>query len=677
MGNYENVYKIYQKIGYATRNILIIAFLTIVATSLVACSDPTNTPASESPTVELSLNQPESSKETTLVNRRQHIELFLNRLKSSRGTTLFNQRRDNNIYLIDNWGSLGHKWTLEVPTVLTRFLENGNPMAMGAENQLHHGVQEIDSEENTVLEYQHSQYHDFLKLPNGNVLLISGDGRLTEESTAAGANSDYARSTNYRLTHIIEVETTGPHSGQVVWEWAGWDHLTPTVGLILNRPGSFEGYTLFNRRRDNRIYLIDNWGRVVHKWVLEVPTVFAKLLKNGNLMAMGAGNQPHHGVREIDPEGNIVWEYKHSQHHDFLKLPNGNVLLVSSDYRLREDAIAAGANPDYILGPNYRLTRIVEVEPTGPRSGQVVWEWSGWDHLIQDYDPAKPNYGVVSDHPELININHDGAALAAYRDSGDRMHTNAIDYNPELDQIILSPRHYSELWIIDHSTTTAEAAGHTGGNSGKGGDLLYRWGNPRTYRMGTLADQQLFGQHNIQWIAPGLPGAGNILIFNNGFGLNLRLEGPYSSVEEIVPPLEGSNNYWIYPGSPYAPTEPVWQYTAAVPTDWFSPIVSGVQRLPNGNTLICDGPHGTFFEVTPSGRTVWMYVSPMLESGPLTQGELPPVERIVTDPKDSESQIGDVWENLVFRIHRYAPDYPGLQGLDLTPGAPIELYDPL
>ena len=156
------------------------------------------------------------------------------------------------------------------------------------------------------------------------------------------------------------------------------------------------------------------------------------------------------------------------------------------------------------------------------------------------------------------------------------------------------------MWIIDHSTTRAEAAGSSGGNSGQGGDLLYRWGNPRAYRAGTPADQQLFWPHNPQWIPPGLPGAGNILVFNNGNELPGSWRH-YSSVDEIAPPVDGAN-YRLDSDRAYAPVEPVWTYTAPTPSDFFARFISGAQRLPNGNTLICDGPDSTLFEVTPAGK---------------------------------------------------------------------------
>src|SRR5262249_43204261 len=154
---------------------------------------------------------------------------------------------------------------------------------------------------------------------------------------------------------------------------------------------------------------------------------------------------------------------------------------------------------------------------------------------------------------------------------------------------------------------TAEAASHRGGRGGKGGDLLYRWGNPRAYRAGTKTDQKLFSQHNAQWIPKGLSGAGNILLFNNGVG---RPDGSYSSVDELVVPVDAQGRYPFKPGSACGPDRPIWSYTAPKKGDFFSSFISGAQRLANGNTLICSGANGTIFEVTPGKEVVWKYVNP-------------------------------------------------------------------
>ena len=422
-----------------------------------------------------------------------------------------------------------------------------------------------------------------------------------------------------------------------------------TVGLFLNEPEAFDGYTLFNTLRTNTIYLIDNQGREVHRWELGGRTQFARLLENGNLLTF-VYTQGRRYVREVDRNGNILSDCTQGiPHHDFLKMPDGNVLLLSRQTKTQEEVIAAGANPEFIGPDGLVAPHIVEARITGPASCEIVWEWSAWDHLIQDFDSSKANYGVVAEHPELIDLNFHLSEVADELYPWDWIHSNGIDYNPALDQIMLSPRHFSEVWIIDHSTTRAEAAGSGGGNSGKGGDLLYRWGNPRAYRAGTADDQQLFWPHNTQWIPPGLAGAGNILVFNNGEEFPDFRRG-YSSVDEIVPPVDGAN-YRLNPGQAYAPAEPVWNYTAPTPEDFYAPYISGVQRLPNGNTLICDGVNGTLFEVTPAGKTVWKYVNPTTDNGPLRQGESVPRDNGTERPA-----------NQVYRAYRYAPDYPVCKG---------------
>ena len=445
-----------------------------------------------------------------------------------------------------------------------------------------------------------------------------------------------------------------------------------TVGLLLNEPESMDGYTLIPGHLNNDVDLIDHLGRIAHSWQFESRVCDAKLLDNGNLLiSLGVQRGGYYvSIVEVEPDGNIVWKYTHSGgkiHHDFLKMPNGNVLMIVQGIKTREEAIAAGANPDFIPSGGMSYDYLIEVRPTGSEGSEIVWEWSTWDYLVQDFDPSKLNYGDPSDHPELIDINYRGSQRVTNTIfAWNWWHINAIDYNPDLDQIMLSPRNHSELWIIDRSASTQEAPTRKGGNSGKGGALLYRWGNPRAYGHGMIADQQLFLQHHAQWIDPGLPGASNILIFNNGYEVGWI--GPdHSSIEEIVPPVDGYG-YRREPEKPHLPAEPFWSYTAEEPSDFYSRIMGCVQRLPNGNTLICDGTSGNLFQVTPNGELVWRYVYPMNGNTPLEQGDEPEIGFQLSPEVTA-------LKNAVYRAYWYAPDHPGLQKYDLTPGDTIEIYE--
>jgi len=412
------------------------------------------------------------------------------------------------------------------------------------------------------------------------------------------------------------------------------------LGLSINDPRAFQGYTLMSPFVSPNTYLVDMQGRVVRTWQTDCsPALCAFLLDNGHLMRPGSiggdanvfGPGPGVGgrIQEFSWEGELVWDFKFYNarqlpHHDMTRLPNGNVLLIVWDRKTSEEALAAGRRPEMTGDKHLLPDSLVEIKPTGKATGEVVWEWRLWDHLVQDFDKTRGNFGSVAEHPELVNINYGEdelpAATAAKDDNPkagptpttsrpprvdpDYTHFNGVAYNADLDQIAVSVWRFSEFWIIDHSTTTAEAAGHRGGRSGKGGDLLYRWGNPRAYRAGTKADRKLFSQHNAHWIAKGLPGAGHILLFNNG---GERPDGSYSSVDELVLPVDSQGRYLLKPGK----AEPVWSYTAPKKTDFFSSFISGAQRLSNGNTLICSGANGTVFEVTPEKDIVWKYVNPV------------------------------------------------------------------
>jgi hypothetical protein len=375
-------------------------------------------------------------------------------------------------------------------------------------------------------------------------------------------------------------------------------------------------------------------GKIVHYWKSDYIQGFGTyLLENGDLLRLdefGGDNTFMSGgragrIEKFDNQSNLLWEFiyandEHCSHHDIKPLPNGNILIIAWESKTKTEAISAGRNPNRLRSNTLWPDHVIEVEPVGSTGGNIVWEWHVWDHLIQDYDSTKENYGVVKDHPELIDVNFGTT-------DSDWNHINAIDYNKEFDQILLSVHNFDEIWVIDHSTTTEEAAGHTGGNSGEGGDLLYRWGNPQAYGSGNANDQQYFGQHGANWIKEGCPGEGNILVFNNG-GQNRR----YSSVDEIVPPVDDNGHYEYVPSQAYGPDEPIWVYTAENPSDMYSMMLSSAQRLPNGNTLMCSANQGLFIEVTPEKEIVWKY-----------QNILPtPIAKPVA------------------RVVRYSLDYPGI-----------------
>ena len=436
-----------------------------------------------------------------------------------------------------------------------------------------------------------------------------------------------------------------------------------TVGLFLNTPKACEGYTLFAPKHNTVTFLMDNQGQVVHQWKSDYePGQTVYLKPNGNLLHCcfthnrGFTNGGEGGrLEEFDWDGNLVWEFELStdqrlSHHDIAPLPNGNILMLVVEKKSYDDCVAAGFNPRMLRDRELFPDSIVEVQPTFPKGGTVVWEWRVWDHLIQDYDQTKANYGDVAAHPELVDVHCNGRPTPAFWN-----HMNSIAFNAKLDQIMLSVRGCNEIWIIDHGTTIQEAAGHSGGKRGKGGDLLYRWGNPATYKRGSERDKQLFEQHDAQWVPDGFPGTGHITIFNNGY------DRGWSSIEEIVPPVDAEGHYSLMTREAYAPDKPLWHYEAKNRTDFFSSEVSGAHRMPNGNTLICEGVVGNLFEVTPEGEKVWQYVNPMVRGGILAQGELP--------GKDVRGHLF----NAVFKVHRYASDYPGLRGRDLTPQGVIEL----
>lgn len=435
-------------------------------------------------------------------------------------------------------------------------------------------------------------------------------------------------------------------------------------GLRHKEEDAWDGYTLIAPLNGRDVYLVDLDGRVVHTWrTSHMPAGGAHLLPNGNLLrcarlesAPGVQRGGIGGLtQEIDWEGRVVWEWDlasegYTQHHDLHPLANGHVLLVARQFHGHEDALAHGRDPRQRANAALWSDLVLEVEPVRPAGGRIVWKWDAWDHLVQDHDREGRGYGRLADHPGRIDVNadhrnqprteteekrrrreqleaqmravgyagddapHDAQAPAANAGTAvageDWLHLNGIDHLPEHDLIVLSSRHLSEVFVIDHSTTTAEAATSQGGRFGRGGELLYRWGNPRSYGMGTPADQKLFLQHDVTWQRGPGPSDLRLLVFNNG------PRGPgqdYSSVDEIALDFDPARGFARTPGKPFGPEAPAWSYSD--PARFYSGFISGAQRLPNGHTLICEGAKGRVFEVRPDGHVVWDYWSPHDGSG--------------------------------------------------------------
>lgn len=437
-----------------------------------------------------------------------------------------------------------------------------------------------------------------------------------------------------------------------------------TVGLLsYNAFSSYDGFNLIYPNNQPNVYLLNNCGEIVHVWeddALSRPGNTVYLTEDGLLYktkrnAIAAGDAIFAGgagaIIEIrDWDNNLIWQFEMNDeqnrlHHDFTITDAGTIIAIAWEVRTLEEAIEAGIDPSILDRDEVWPDWLFEIDPS---TDSIIWEWHAWDHLIQDFDPTKSNFGVVADHRERIDINF-------YRADGnpDWMHANAIDYNEETKQILLSVPYFDEFWIIDHTTSTEEAAGTFGGFSNLGGDLMYRWGNPAAYQNGDDSNQQIFFQHDVHWIdehiSPAHPDYGKIGLFNNRVGNN------FSTANILTPPWDMYNWRYDNEGELYGPLD----FDRVIehpedPSNLFSPNLSSLQVLPNDNVLITAGTTGYTFEMTPDNEIVWEYVTPFDGSTIVTQG-------------------GNPFQNFTFRVDRYPLDFPAFEGRDLSPKGFIEL----
>ena len=417
----------------------------------------------------------------------------------------------------------------------------------------------------------------------------------------------------------------------------------------------FEGYTIFtpqvgNPNSGSETLLLNNDQETVHSWshnrgpasmpyliqgdepgLENTILVYPYRVPNPTMDSGGVGG----GVQFVDWNSNVLWDFvlsneQYQHHHDVAPMPNGNILMVAWEAFTSNEAYDMGREPGSIDNPLNQMwsTAILEIEPY---TNNVVWEWHMWDHLVQELGPGYgATYGNIEDHPELMNINEGnvGSGSGPGSSNADWIHINAIDYNESLDQIAISSRFMSEIYIIDHSTTTEEAASHEGGNCGKGGDFLYRWGNPQIYNRGNNSTQILDDQHSVNWIPEGYPGEGNLIVFNN------RHQGNQSAGVEFTPPLTEDGNYIILGTQPFGPEEPTWVYHPG--PGWHTNVQGGAFRLPNGNTLLTVCDDADIYEVTYEGEVVWDYH---------LQGMnvmIPRAQKYAIDAFEQEAILGDI-----------------------------------
>ena len=374
---------------------------------------------------------------------------------------------------------------------------------------------------------------------------------------------------------------------------------------------SLDGYVLYNKVNENSTYLIDSEGDIAKIWNFNSACNYAVLLKeNGNLVRGEQINTQINGaavggrVSEYDTEGNVVWSFDYAtndyvQHHDIDLGPNGSVFLISWQVKSAAEMAAVG-----LEDPEEKyVTGLIEIMGNDNGGADIIWEWHFYDHLIQDVDPSKPNYTDISTNPHRLDVNVDAEGFGGGPGGppgfgNDWLHCNGIHYNAERDQVAFTSRFLSEIFVIDHSTTTEEAAGSTGGNSGMGGDLLYRWGNPANYK--TTGPRLIAGPcHDARWVPnDGRPRGGFLQFFNN--------DGPDdngSTIDVLDTPYDPAS--WTYTrneGEPFGPTQATWTHIV----NDYAGGQSSAMSLPNGNIFV-NMSQEYMYEETENGTLVFQY----------------------------------------------------------------------
>jgi hypothetical protein len=374
----------------------------------------------------------------------------------------------------------------------------------------------------------------------------------------------------------------------------------PTGTTRYDPASAYNSFVLFTGG-DNVAYLIDMNGNPVRQW--KNAELLATLLdpaftsgKRGHVlvalsMATAAGTDLVPGVPgrttqtigELDWDGNVVWTFGARapgglarQHHDWARLPNGNTLVLSNLVR----AIAGFKQPRLLDDVIYEVNQ----------AGEIVWTWMAGDHLDElGFTPEQLELVRNSSDPDYLHVN-------SMRPIGPNRWFSAGDQRFHPDNVIIGSRNANLVSIIDRRTgTVVWSLGPT-----------HRSEPPRDRHVPRPVDR-VSGQHDPHIISDSLPGAGNLLVFDN--------EGPAGYPNLPLAVIGGSRVLEIDPVRKVI----VWQYSGedSGSPGWSfrSTHISNARRLPNGNTFINEGQKGRMFQVTPEGDIVWEYVNPYLHRG--------------------------------------------------------------
>jgi hypothetical protein len=399
----------------------------------------------------------------------------------------------------------------------------------------------------------------------------------------------------------------------------GYPSVFPTGALRYDPSKCFNGYTIISLQGVGSM-LLDMNGGEVRVW--HGPIGFpCKMFPGGHLLSSRGERSQKFGFQDqldlvqFDWDGNTVWEYKGTeyiedpgeesgwqarQHHDFQR--EGS---TTGYYAPGSEPRIDGGNTLVLCHKNLVVPKISDkllvddfiVESTW--EGERVWEWTCSDHFDElGFDAEAIN--AIYHNPNL----RDGGTLM-----GDWMHTNSMSVlgpNPwydagderfHPDNIIIDGRETNILAIIEKKT--GKIVWRVGPDYSRGPEKQLGW---------------IVGQHHCHMIPQGLPGAGNILVYDNGGW------GGYGSPNAMS--CDGTKNVWrdytrILEFNPVT-LEIVWQHTPRehgnpMPfnsSKFYSPYVSSAQRLPNGNTFICEGSEGHLMELTADHELVWEWLCP-------------------------------------------------------------------